>query len=182
LTTTYEANGTENYMTIGNFKNNKRTQKYQTKREITKGSYYYLDMVSVSNVNSKPKNIGIAQVKEFTLDSVHVFKDVYFDFNKAKIRGDHQQEMERLLSYLTLNTTILIKILGHTDNKGSNSFNQKLSVKRAEAIVAYLVKNGIEKSRISSAGYGSSKPIATNKTEAGRFLNRRVEFVLSKPN
>ncbi|VXB85974.1 OmpA family protein [Maribacter litoralis] len=182
LTITYEANGTENYMTIGNFKNNKRTQKYQTKREITKGSYYYLDMVSVSNVNSKPKNIGIAQVKEFTLDSVHVFKDVYFDFNKANIRGDHQQEMERLLSYLTLNTTILIKILGHADNKGSNSFNQKLSVKRAEAIVAYFVKNGIEKSRISSAGYGSSKPIATNNTEAGRFLNRRVEFLLSKPN
>ncbi|WP_198033481.1 OmpA family protein [Maribacter sp. 1_2014MBL_MicDiv] len=181
LTTTYEANGTENFMVIGNFKNNRRTQKYQTKREITKGSYYYLDMVSVYNVNSEPLSDHV-QLKEYELDSIHVFKDVYFNSNKAKIRGDHQLEMELLLFYLKKNSTVHIEIRGHTDDIGSDSFNQKLSVRRASEIVGYLTENGIGINRISSIGLGSSMPIATNKTEAGRFLNRRVEFVLRNPN
>ncbi|MEP2236900.1 MAG: OmpA family protein [Maribacter sp.] len=178
LSTEFEATGTEKYMIIGNFKNNKRTQKYQTKRKITKGSYYYLDMVSVSNVNAKITE----HPKEYALDSIHVFKDVYFNSNKAKIRGNHQQEMETLLSYLLAYPIIEIKILGHTDDVGTNSFNQKLSERRAKEVVVFLTENGIAKNRISSEGFGSSKPIATNSTEAGRFLNRRVEFVLSKPD
>ncbi|WP_291962900.1 OmpA family protein [Maribacter sp.] len=177
LTTEYLATGKENYMIIGNFKNNKRTQKYQTKRKITKGSYYYVDMVTVSNVKSKS---GVTLGKEYELDRVHIFKDVHFNSNKAKIRGDHKQEMESLLSFLTAHPAITIQIFGHTDNIGSNAFNQKLSVQRAEAVVDYLIKGGIQKSRISLNGYGSSKPIASNHTEKGRFLNRRVEFVLSE--
>ncbi|APQ18092.1 hypothetical protein A9200_08365 [Maribacter hydrothermalis] len=180
LTTEFIASGTENYMIIGNFKNNKRTQKYQTKRKITKGSYYYLDMVSVSNVNSKPLNYNDISLKEYELDSVHIFKDVYFNSNKSKIRGKYQQEMEALLFYLKTNTAIDIEIFGHTDSIGTDSFNKKLSLKRADEVVAYLTKNGIQKNRITFQGFGSLKPIATNKTEAGRFLNRRVEFVLTK--
>ncbi|MGO4918147.1 OmpA family protein [Maribacter spongiicola] len=180
LTTEFEATGTENYMIIGNFKNNKRTQKYQTKRKITKGSYYYLDMVSVSNVKSKYQNSEVTALKEYKLDSVHIFKDVYFNSNKSKIRGDHQQEMESLLSYLKTNSDTDIHIFGHTDSIGSDSFNSRLSVRRASEVVAYLVENGIKKTRITTKGFGSSKPISTNETEAGRFLNRRVEFILSK--
>ncbi len=182
LTTEFEASGTENYMIIGNFKNNKRTQKYQTKRKITKGSYYYLDMVSVLNVKSKSQNSQVTELKEYDLDSVHIFKDVYFNSNKSKISGNHQQEMESLLTYLKTNSNINIKIFGHTDDIGSDNFNKILSVRRADEIVGFLIKNGIEKSRISSKGFGSLKPISTNTTESGRFLNRRVEFVLSKPD
>lgn len=180
LTTEFEATGTENYMIIGNFKNNKRTQKYQTKRKITKGSYYYLDMVSVSNVKSKYQNSEVTALKEYKLDSVHIFRDIYFNSNKSKIRGDHQQEMESLLSYLKTNSDTDIEIFGHTDSVGSDSFNSRLSVRRASEVVAYLVENGIKKTRITTKGFGSSKPISTNETEAGRFLNRRVEFILSK--
>ncbi|WP_423998232.1 OmpA family protein [Maribacter sp. IgM3_T14_3] len=180
LTTEFEATGTENYMIIGNFKNNKRTQKYQTKRKITKGSYYYLDMVSVSNVKSTYQNSEVIALKEYKLDSVHIFKNVYFNSNKSKIRGDHQQEMESLLSYLKMNLKINIQIFGHTDSVGSDSFNNRLSARRASEVVAYLTENGIQKNRIAAQGFGSSKPISRNKTEAGRFLNRRVEFILSK--
>lgn len=182
LTTEFEASGIENYLTIGNFKNNKRTQKYQTKRKITKGSYYYLDMVSVLNVKSKSQNSQVTELKEYELDSVHIFKDVYFNSNKSKIRGNHQQEMESLLAYLKTNTNINIKIFGHTDSVGSDSFNKRLSVRRAVEVVAYLTENGIQTNRIKAEGFGSSKPISTNETEAGRFLNRRVEFILSKIN
>ena len=180
LTTEFEASGSENYMIIGNFKNNKRTQKYQTKRKITKGSYYYLDMVSVLNVKSKSQKSEVTTHKEYELDSVHIFKDVYFNSNKSKIRGNHQHEMESLLSYLKTNTTINIQIFGHTDSVGSDSFNKRLSVRRAAEVVSYLTKNGIQKNRISAQGFGSLKPISANKTKAGRFLNRRVEFILSK--
>ncbi|WP_282049390.1 OmpA family protein [Maribacter aquivivus] len=180
LTTEFEASGSENYMIIGNFKNNKRTQKYQTKRKITKGSYYYLDMVSVLNVKSKSQNLQVTELKEYELDSVHIFKDVYFNSNKSRIRGNHQHEMESLLSYLKTNSKINIQIFGHTDSVGSDSFNERLSVRRAAEVVAYLTKNGIQENRISAQGFGSLKPISANKTKAGRFLNRRVEFILSK--
>ncbi len=182
LTTEFEASGTEKYLTIGNFKNNKRTQKYQTKRKINKGSYYYLDMVSVSNVKSKTQNSEVTELKDYKLDSVHIFKDVYFNSNKSKIRGNHQQEMESLLLYLKANSNINIEIFGHTDDIGSDNFNNKLSVRRAHEIVGFLIDNGIQKNRIKAQGFGSLKPISTNKTEAGRFLNRRVEFVLTKPD
>tara|TARA_R110002051_G_scaffold255120_2_gene314219 strand:+ start:55237 stop:56292 length:1056 start_codon:yes stop_codon:yes gene_type:complete len=182
LSTEFIASGTENYMIIGNFKDNKRTQKYQTKRKITKGSYYYLDMVSVSKVTSQHLNYSENAPKDYKLDSVHIFKDVYFNSNKSKIRGNHQQEMESLLAYLKTNTTIDIEIFGHTDSVGTDSFNKRLSLRRADEVVEYLTKNGIQKNRITFQGFGSLKPIATNKTEAGRFLNRRVEFVLSKSN
>ncbi|WP_405410229.1 OmpA family protein [Maribacter sp. Asnod1-A12] len=178
LTTDFEAKGTENYMVIGNFKNNKRTQKYQTKRKITKGSYYYLDMVSVSK--SKTQDSKVTELIEYELDSVHIFKDVYFNSNKSKIRGNHQQEMESLLSYLKRNSNIYIEIFGHTDEIGSDNFNKQLSVRRAKEIVVFLIENGIQKNRISAKGFGSLRPIATNITVDGRFLNRRVEFVLSR--
>ena len=180
LTTEYEAVGTENYMIIGNFKNNKRTQKFQTKRKITKGSYYYLDMVSVTNVNLQTQVSKIADADEYELNRVHVFKDIYFNFNRSKIRGNHQQEMVSLLSYLKVNPKIKIKLIGHTDSIGSKSFNQKLSIRRATEVADYLNEHGVSQERIDLEGVGSSNPVSTNKTEAGRLRNRRVEFILNK--
>jgi len=182
LTTQFIANGTENYMIIGNFKNNRRTQKFQTKRKITKGSYYYLDMVSVNHVNLKAQDTKTASAKEYELNRVHVFKDVYFNFNRSKIRGSHQQEMESLLSYLKANANVNIKLIGHTDSIGSDAFNQKLSLRRATEVADFLSEQGVSLKRIQLEGVGSSNPISTNKTEAGRLLNRRVEFILNRLN
>ena len=71
------------------------------------------------------------------------------------------------------------KISGHTDSDGEEVYNQKLSEKRAEAVLEYLTKKGIDKARLSSIGYGESKPIKDNSTEKGKKLNRRVEFKFS---
>lgn len=71
-----------------------------------------------------------------------------------------------------------IEINGHTDNIGKEADNQKLSEKRAEAIVDYLVSKGIEKRRLSAAGFGSTQPIASNETEEGRKKNRRATFLI----
>ncbi|WP_171017306.1 OmpA family protein [Maribacter sp. ACAM166] len=176
LTQEFVANGTENYILIGNFKNNRRTQKFQTKRKITKGSYYYVDMISVVKTDSK--KIDSPPIHNFKLDSVHVFKDVLFGFNKAILKDVYQQELTSILNYLKLHTEVKIKISGHTDTMGSDRFNQLLSEKRAKSAADYFLLKGVEQSRIYFDGFGSSKPIASNKTKAGRLLNRRVEFVL----
>ena len=178
LTQEFVANGTENYLIIGNFKNNKRTQKFQTKRKITKGSYYYLDMVSVYKADLQEAILTAENQDNFKIDSVHVFRDVHFDFNRSIPRNSHQRELNSLVAYMKEHTKLKIIITGHTDNIGSNTFNKILSLKRAKEVANFLINNGIDEGRIEYAGLGSIKPIADNITDAGRLLNRRVEFVL----
>ncbi len=77
------------------------------------------------------------------------------------------------------NPTIRVEIQGHTDNIGSDAYNQKLSERRAQSVVTYLVQNfGIDISRLTAKGYGESKPIASNDNAEGRALNRRVQFFI----
>lgn len=178
LSQDFVAKGTENYLIIGNFKNNKRTQSFQTRRKITKGSYYYLDMVSVQKTNSDKNRPTKPAATNFELDSVHVFKDVLFGFNKATLKDTYQQELESILNYLKHRPNLTIIIRGHTDIIGSHEFNLELSKKRAKAVANFLLMNGLDEGRITYDGFGSSKPIASNETKAGRLLNRRVEFVL----
>jgi outer membrane protein OmpA-like peptidoglycan-associated protein len=178
ITKEFVANGTENFMIIGNFKANKRTQRFQTKRNITKGSYYYLDMVSVQKTDSHENNVDSTLVTNFKLDSVHVFQEVFFDFNKTTPKVRYQKELHVILDYLKLHPNLKIRISGHTDNVGSDAFNQELSLKRSKAVANFLITNGVLQSRIEHEGFGSSKPISSNKTKAGRLRNRRVEFIL----
>jgi OmpA-OmpF porin, OOP family len=85
--------------------------------------------------------------------------------------------LNQVLSVLKAKADWKMTIEGHTDNIGGEAFNKTLSDKRANAVKNYLVKNGIEATRLTASGIGLSKPIATNDTEAGRSQNRRVELV-----
>ncbi len=108
-------------------------------------------------------------------------RGVYFDFNKATIKPESHPALADAAKILTDNPSISVEIQGHTDAIGSDEYNQKLSERRAQAVVAYLVQNlGIDVSRLTARGYGESKPIASNDTDEGRALNRRVEFVIVK--
>ena len=89
--------------------------------------------------------------------------------------------MERLTKLLNENKELKIEISGHTDNKGSASYNQKLSESRAKTVVDYLIAQGIVQDRLVYKGYGFTQPIFTNETEEERQLNRRTEFkIISK--
>jgi outer membrane protein OmpA-like peptidoglycan-associated protein len=104
-------------------------------------------------------------------------RGIYFDFDQATIKPESKPALEAAARMLNENPTINVEIQGHTDSKGSDSYNLSLSDRRAASVVAYLVQNlGIDMSRLTSRGYGESMPIATNDTDAGRALNRRVEF------
>ncbi|RZM29504.1 MAG: OmpA family protein [Pedobacter sp.] len=104
-------------------------------------------------------------------------KNLEFDFNKSTIRSKSYPTLKRVAELLVAKNFSL-KLAGHTDSKGSDSYNLGLSKDRAESIKAYLVSQGANASRIEATGYGESQPIATNNTEAGRQKNRRVEFTL----
>ncbi|ASU36569.1 OmpA family protein [Mucilaginibacter xinganensis] len=102
-------------------------------------------------------------------------KNLEFDFGKSTIR-DHSFESLNKLAQLLVSKGFNLKLAGYTDNVGSTEANLKLSRERAEAVKTYLATQGADASKIQAEGYGKSNPIATNKTEKGRQINRRVEF------
>lgn len=104
---------------------------------------------------------------------------INFDFGKSTIKPDSYDYLDRLASILIL-TRSKVVVKGHTDNTGSDDFNMKLSKKRAEAVVKYLVNRGMDKNLLSVEYYGSTQPLMDNDTEEGRTYNRRVEFEIQK--
>ena len=102
---------------------------------------------------------------------------VNFDFNKARLRPDAAPVLEQVVALLKANPAYKLTIEGHTDNVGGADLNQKLSDARAASVVDAVVKGGIDRTRLSSAGRGLSSPVSTNDTSEGRAKNRRVELV-----
>ncbi len=174
----FVAKGTENYMIIGNFKDNKRTRRFKTKKSGTKGSYYYLDMVSLYAPSEGNEDEPVSNAKTFELNKEHTFKNVLFAFDDHNLLPSAVDELGEILRYLTVNTDLKINISGHTDTIGNEAYNLVLSQKRARAVAAYLMDKGVSKERISYEGLGSSQPVSTNKTAIGRHENRRVAFVI----
>nr|WP_315201653.1 OmpA family protein [uncultured Albidiferax sp.] len=102
--------------------------------------------------------------------------DAFFDFNKSVLKPEGKAKLDDLVSKVKgINLEVIIAV-GHTDSVGSDAYNQKLSVRRSEAVKAYLVSSGIEKNRVYTEGKGEKQPVADNKTAEGRAKNRRVEI------
>lgn len=109
-----------------------------------------------------------------------VLKNVFFETAKFDLKSKSKIELDKLVEFLVKNSTLEIELGGHTDNVGNSKLNQTLSNNRAKAVYAYLVEKGIAKERLSTKGYGDTKPIASNDTEQGRAENRRTEFKVTK--
>ena len=102
--------------------------------------------------------------------------DAFFDFDKAVLKPEGKAKLDDLVSKVKdINLEVIIAV-GHTDSIGTDAYNQKLSVRRAEAVKAYLVSKGIEQNRVYTEGKGKKQPVADNKTKEGRAKNRRVEI------
>ncbi|QIX63506.1 OmpA family protein [Hymenobacter sp. BT18] len=102
---------------------------------------------------------------------------INFDTDKATIRPESAATVAEVLRLLQQNPALRLAVQGHTDNSGTAPHNQQLSEARAAAVVTTLTQAGISSSRLQSAGFGQSKPLADNTTEAGKAQNRRVELV-----
>lgn len=132
---------------------------------------------------------AIAEYKEITRDLYLVplekgqvirINNIFFEFAKADLKTESFSELNRIVKLMEQNPSMEIALGGHTDNVGSEESNLKLSTERSKSVLTYLVSKGIGQSRITSNGYGKTKPITENETEIGRSTNRRVEFTITK--
>lgn len=116
------------------------------------------------------------ELDKFQVGKSIVLKYIYYDYNKASLRPESIQELDRLIQIMNENPTLKIEIGGHTDSDGSDAYNQSLSQRRAQSVVDYLLQANIDESRMLAKGYGEKSPIAPNDTDENKQLNRRTEF------
>jgi outer membrane protein OmpA-like peptidoglycan-associated protein len=114
---------------------------------------------------------GPAKPKEIV-----VLKGVNFAFNSSELTPKSKEILNQWVARIKGDQTIRVEVAGHTDSVGSDAYNQKLSERRAKAVVDYFVSQGVPADRLKAVGYGKTKPVASNKTEEGRAQNRRVEL------
>lgn len=136
------------------------------------------DLIIPEGYKEVEKIILLEKVKSGTKLTLN---NVFFDFDKADLKAESTAELNRAIELLNKYPNLKIEIAGHTDNVGNDSYNQKLSERRANAVRDYLLSKGFPASRIVKVvGYGSAIPIESNDTKEGRAKNRRVEFVISE--
>jgi outer membrane protein OmpA-like peptidoglycan-associated protein/Tol biopolymer transport system component len=120
------------------------------------------------------------KLKKIEVGGSVVLRNVFFNTASYELLPESKVELQRLIDFLILNKSLSIELQGHTDNVGSEEYNQKLSDSRANEVYNYLIDKGIEKTRMTYVGFGYSKPIASNETPEGRALNRRTEFKITR--
>ena len=155
-------------------KNNNYNVKVSARRFFSKNEKLEIVGQEVSELNLVYFLIPL--VKGVTID----LKNVFFVRGTSHIISSSFTELDRVVSMMKENPTVFIELSGHTDNRGDSNLNLKLSQQRAAKVKEYLVSKGIEKRRIVSKGYGSTRPKYSNKNEEARKLNRRVEFTILK--
>lgn len=138
------------------------------------------------------ENLNLKKVTEYTemkrdlqlvppeVGSVVRMNNIFFETGKAELKSESNAELDRLVDALKASPAMELLIGGHTDNVGNDNTNKSLSDARARAVRTYLVGKGIKSDRLKTMGFGKSKPLATNDTDEGRQLNRRVEFTITK--
>lgn len=134
-----------------------------------------LDLTELKEYKEIEKNLYLVPVE---IGQTIRLNNIFFDTGLAILREESENELENLKKLLSDNGKMTIEVSGHTDNVGNDANNMKLSSDRAQAVVQWLLDKGIDTSRLTSKGYGETKPVGSNNTEEGKQLNRRVEFTI----
>jgi outer membrane protein OmpA-like peptidoglycan-associated protein len=130
-------------------------------------------------LKARDEEIARLKAKKVPQGILVTLGDVLFDTARSTLKPGSLQKIYPLVEYLKEHAETMVKIEGHTDNRGSASYNEELSQRRAEAVRDFLVSNGIAPERITAQGMGKDYPLATNSTAAGRQQNRRVEVTIT---
>ncbi|MFW5974927.1 MAG: OmpA family protein, partial [Bacteroidota bacterium] len=143
-----------------------------------KGYLFYSEHFPLEQQTTKPVEKDI-YLEPISIKASSRLDNLFFVFDSDSIRQESVPELKQLKEFMDTNPHVEIRIEGHTDNTGEEEYNKRLSQKRAEAVKAYLKENGIEEDRLSTKGFGESKPVADNSTEQGRARNRRTEIQIT---
>jgi outer membrane protein OmpA-like peptidoglycan-associated protein len=198
----YIAQGNEKFISIGRFSSLSETSIHKinplnfSEGELNQSAYYLFDKIELfedslkCNCISKQNEYDKKQRLDFELigpndtliynnNKVFVLNNIYFEFDKSDLLPESHVELEKLFDFLIKNSEN-ITIIGHTDNYGTDSYNDNLSFSRANAVVEWLINKGLDKNRLNCKGYGARYPIVENDSPENRAINRRVEFTISK--
>lgn len=166
------AKGFESTLILGNFRSNGGTRYLDFGKNTVNDqgySYYYLDDVTLTYLgpNYRP-------------NQSYVLNHVNFDFDRFELEPKAKQSLKDVYEYLKKNPSLKVSISGHTDDLGSEEYNEVLSNERANTVARHLIRLGLEKTRITYAGYGNKIPLDSTLTDKARRKNRRVEFVMTE--
>jgi len=141
------------------------------------GYAFYDSEVSVTTgVNHGAQPSKEVNLKPLTANTTLAFQNITFETNSAELNVSSYEQLNQLIELLAYNKQLKVEISAHTDDVGSNAYNMKLSIKRAESVVAYLVENNIPNEQLVAKGYGEEKPMLPNSSEENKAVNRRVEL------
>ncbi|MCL2597477.1 MAG: OmpA family protein [Paludibacter sp.] len=158
----------------------------ETSKTIEKGNYIVLASAqgyisNSANITASGKTSTVIQLDAIKPEVPIVLENLFFDFDKWTIRPESEPELQKLHDLLTDNPTIKIHIVGHTDDRGTDAYNDNLSLHRAESVYNEMVRRGIDKSRMTFEGKGKRVPVCTeDDSEECRAKNRRVEFTITE--
>lgn len=153
--------------------------KYKVKYKSFLEQKDYSELEIPSEEGEITANVTI-QIETGTKHKTYTLENVFFDTGKATLRNESYKALNVLVEAMKVKPALVIEIGGHTDDVGTPESNMALSQGRADAVKAYLVKNGISATRVLSKGYGQTHPVASNESESGRQKNRRTEVKIIK--
>ena len=169
------------YLIIGNFDKDHFTDIVKPKGDPLPFAYYYIDDVSLRKLppikNFDANRISL-ESRTLSAGLTIDLDNIYFDTDKTDFHPQSFSQLYELLQLMNKHTSMSIEVRGHTDDQGTDEYNQVLSNNRAKAVVDFLSENDIKSNRVNYKGYGRTIPIEDNATEEGRSQNRRVEFLI----
>ena len=176
----FQAKARESFLLIGNFYSDAETRakKDPVFTKLTY-AYYYFDDIRLKKIPPIIEYVDTTNVfleRSFEVDERVVLENVYFDSDKSTLLPKSFLTLSHLLELLSQYESLNIELVGHTDADGHAGYNIKLSDRRAETVYRYLIEKGIAQDRLAFSGEGERSPIASNHSESGKALNRRVEF------
>ncbi len=174
-----------------NINSDGETGYYETKLPI--GYHYGFQTKAEDFISIEQNDVSTENVKHNAVIEKNIYliplevggtvelENIFFEFNKATLKEESFPELDRVLELFELVPGLRVEIAGHTDSRGGDDYNLKLSTDRAMAVREYLLQNNVDSARVEARGYGETVPVASNDTDEGRQQNRRVEFkILSK--
>ncbi len=183
-----KAKGGERFLTIGNFSDNNTTRIFHItfskakEAMLNTAAYYYIDDVRVTRLDQPKveKPLIIVGYPEIKVEQTYVLNNISFQFDSYQLVDNSFIELDKWLVVIKSKPNWKITLTGHTDERGTDEYNLKLSKQRVQQVADYLITQGIETKRISVVGEGKKKPLSLGKEEKDHALNRRVEIRFSE--